>query len=185
MLDSDRESHRRDRVDHRKHERTLSVALEVFPAERLVAISRSMEARAIAKSLGAHALEETDDSDLNVALTTASQFADDAGAEGILSLSCDLPLLAADDLRAMLHNASNGGVAIARDRVRVGTNAMLVAPAGLIPYRFGRESFAAHDKDANETGKLVTIVDRPGLAFDIDTSVDFENWRAQLTSLVD
>ena len=93
----------------------------------------------------------------------------------MLSISCDLPFLIPDDLRALLTVATEGdGLAIASDRPGTGTNALVVSPVGAIPYLYGEGSFAAHLKAAESVGLALNVVRRPGLSFDIDTPDDFE-----------
>ncbi len=67
-------------------------------------------------------------------------------------------------------------VAIAPDRLGTGTNGLGLAPLGIIGFRFGAGSFAAHLAEARAAGVEPTIVARPGLAFDLDTPEDLARW---------
>lgn len=147
----------------------FEVVRKVFPAENIVVISRSEALLEQARSAGAHGEAETG-SELNAALTQASRSAVDRGATALLTLSSDLPFLEADDIRALL--ATEGDVVIATDRVRIGTNALLMRRPFAMPYRYGGESLAAHKAAAAEAGLTITVVERPGLARDIDTPDD-------------
>ena len=60
-------------------------------------------------------------------------------------------------------------MAIAPDRLGTGTNGLALAPPGVIGFRFGTGSFAAHRAEAQAAGVEPAIVARPGLAFDLDT----------------
>jgi len=60
---------------------------------------------------------------------------------------------------------------VAPDRLRQGTNALYWRRAPRV-FRFGRTSFAAHQQAAREQGLTVEIIDRPGLAFDLDEPQD-------------
>jgi 2-phospho-L-lactate guanylyltransferase len=153
--------------------RTLRVALSVFPAGRIIVVSRCAEARAMAEASGACAHRE-ENTGLNAALEAGAHLARAAGAERVLSLSTDLPLLQPADLKAMLD--TRPGVAIARDRRGSGTNALLQAP-GTLHYAYGNDSFAAHARAAETAQQALTIIDRPGLRFDIDTPEDWRHWR--------
>ena len=156
---------------------TLQIALSVWPADRTLVVSRSKEARSIAHSFGAQVLAE-EQGGLNAALSDASTSVAERGATGVLAVSCDLPLLAPPDLRAMLAALSpKMSVRIAADRRGQGTNALLVSPAGLVPYHYGSNSFAAHLESANAVGANVAIISRSGLAFDVDTPDDLEQLR--------
>jgi 2-phospho-L-lactate guanylyltransferase len=152
----------------------LQTALSVWPAERTLVVSQSSEARTIARDLGVRTLAE-ERRGLNAALSEAYAHAAMLGASGVLTISCDLPLLEPSDLLAMLATETpNRCVAIAVDRRGQGTNALLVTPAGLIPYCYGPGSFAAHVERANDVGAQAAVVRRVGLAFDVDTADDLE-----------
>lgn len=107
---------------------------------------------------------------LNAAL---EQVADQlGGTEPLLALSADLPLLCGDDLRAMAALLAQADVVAAPDRAGTGTNALLLARPGLIPYAFGEDSLAAHRAAAQARGLRFALCQRPGLASDIDRPED-------------
>ena len=113
-----------------------------------------------------------DGSSLNTALRQAQQVARSAGAEGLLILPSDLPLLAPADVEAMLDAAASAQVVIAPDRGAGGTNALLLAPPGAIAPSFGEQSYANHRQAAGLAGLSVTIVERRALGLDLDTAED-------------
>jgi 2-phospho-L-lactate guanylyltransferase len=47
-------------------------------------------------------------------------------------------------------------------------------PVDAIPFRFGPGSFDAHLAAARAAGVPTAVVERPGLAFDLDTPADLE-----------
>ena len=61
---------------------------------------------------------------------------------------------------------------IAPDRAARGTNALLVAPPLALGPGFGEESFARHRRLAERADLTLAIVERPGLALDLDTPAD-------------
>ncbi len=61
------------------------------------------------------------------------------------------------------------GVAVAPDRGGSGTNALWRAPADLIGVAFGSGSMVAHATLAWDAGVGAQVVERPGLALDVDT----------------
>ena len=66
------------------------------------------------------------------------------------------------------------GVAIAPDKTGRGTNALALRPPDALRFSFGIDSFAKHRAAA---GALpFVVVDRPGLAFDLDTPEDLARW---------
>jgi 2-phospho-L-lactate guanylyltransferase len=104
----------------------------------------------------------------------------EAVADGIQTLAVlhgDLPNLAPDDVRALLEALSEDrGVAIAPDRAGTGSNGLAMRPPDVIGFRFGPGSFAAHRAQAEDANLAPIIVERPGLAFDLDTPEDLARW---------
>ena len=97
--------------------------------------------------------------------------------ERLVVLHGDLPNLAADDVAALIDAAAGGpAVAIAPDRLGTGTNGLALRPPGVIGFRFGAGSFAAHRAEAQTAGVDPAVVVRPGLAFDLDTPEDLARW---------
>src|SRR5262245_7150460 len=68
----------------------LGVALEVFGPQRVLVISRAAD---VLDAVHAQTLKESYSGDLNRALTEAAEVAAENGADAVLSLSSDLPLL--------------------------------------------------------------------------------------------
>ncbi|WP_238147034.1 2-phospho-L-lactate guanylyltransferase [Rhizorhabdus dicambivorans] len=156
--------------------RTFLVGIQVFPPHLITVVSRSDAQLKAARIAGAHALPERGES-LNDALLQGAQDAVARGATAILSLSSDLPYLEAADLRAMLEAPAD--VAIATDEAGLGTNALLLRPALAIPYRYGAGSLAAHRAAAEAAGLRVAVVERPGLARDVDIPADLDLLRIE------
>ena len=114
---------------------------------------------------------------LNAGLDQAREAAEADGVDRLVVLHGDLPNLAADDVRTLLAAAAGErSVAIAPDRLGTGTNGLALAPPGIIGFRFGTGSFAAHRAEAQKAGVEPAIVARPGLAFDLDTPQDLARW---------
>lgn len=158
-------------LNHRFLAHVIEVCRAVLPAERCWIVSRSAEVLAMARATGAQAVEERGQT-LNPALTQAAKAAACSERIPVLALSTDLPRLSAADLKALIEAAGRAEVVIAPDKSGTGTNALLLASAGLIPYQYGPDSFAAHREAARRAGSSVEVVKRHGLAFDVDTPVD-------------
>jgi 2-phospho-L-lactate guanylyltransferase len=105
---------------------------------------------------------------LNAALDSAR--AGLAGS-GVLVLLADLPLVAAEDVRAIIARADRLGVALAPDRHGRGTNAIAVRADMRWRFLFGADSFARHLRQAEEN----CVVARPGLAIDCDDEADLRH----------
>jgi 2-phospho-L-lactate guanylyltransferase len=154
---------------------TLDVVAGVVGPARTLAVSRSAALLRIAQSMGVGAFAEQEPYGLNEALGQAAQAVRAQGAEGILTISCDLPFLVPDDLRALIAAAEEGaGMVIAGDRDGSGTNALVLSPVGAIAYRYGAQSFAIHQAAAGEAKLTTRTIQRIGLAFDVDTPADLD-----------
>ena len=114
---------------------------------------------------------------LNAGLQQARREALDAGIDLLAVLHGDLPNLAAGDIEALIGAvATPRGVAIAADKTGQGTNALALRPPDVIDFRFGAGSLAAHVAQVEAAGLPLSLVDRPGLAFDLDTPADLARW---------
>jgi 2-phospho-L-lactate guanylyltransferase len=109
---------------------------------------------------------------LNAALSEAARRLADGGAGAILIIAADLPFVTAPDIDALIEAGETHSLVIAPDLARSGTNALLLAPPLLLAPRFGARSFAAHTVAARAAGLEARIVQRDGLARDIDTPAD-------------
>ena len=89
------------------------------------------------------------------------------GAHDILVIHADLPLVTADDIRALLAAAEESGRAIAPDRHGSGTNAVAVKAGQAFHFRFGPDSFERHSIDHRPASVV-----RRGLAVDVDNAED-------------
>jgi len=91
---------------------------------------------------------------------------------GVLFLSADLPTVATDDVEAMIASCPPRGIAIGRAH-DAGTNALALRPPDVLVPSFGApRSSAVHAALAAEAGVAAVLVDRPGLALDLDTPSD-------------
>lgn len=140
----------------------------------IAVVSADRAALDLAESLGARALGDPPGGTINAALSHA--VASLPVNSDVMVLPADLPRLAPDDVTALVE-AGKGGVALAPDRAGTGTNGMFLAEkARAMSFRFGADSFAAHTAGAQALGFAPAIVDRPGLAFDLDAPGDYADW---------
>jgi len=154
--------------------RVLSVARQA--GEDVVVISPSAELEPIAGEAGAQ-LAVQRGMGLNAGLDQAREAAETDGVERLVVLHGDLPNLVAGDVMALIDAAAEQrAVAIAPDRLGTGTNGLALSPPGVIGFSFGAGSFTAHRAAALESGLQPVVVNRPGLAFDLDTPADLARW---------
>lgn len=154
---------------------TLDTLTKIPEIEHVLVISRDHSALALARDHGARTVQEHGAPQLNLALTRATIVAKTYATRGILIVPADLPLITAEDVRAMLDLAKDPPVVVvAPDRHKLGTNALLVCPAGLIEYEFGPDSFRRHCERAIKVGARLEVCELPSLALDMDLPEDLE-----------
>jgi 2-phospho-L-lactate guanylyltransferase len=114
---------------------------------------------------------------LNRGLDEARAAAMAEGIETLVTLHGDLPNLRAAEIADLIAGVADAaGVAIAPDRGGTGTNGLALRPPDVIAFRFGIGSFRAHRREAARAGVPFVVIDRPGLAFDLDTPDDLARW---------
>lgn len=160
----------------------LARTLDVLTAQPVLAgvlvVSADPTALDLAKAKDAVALMEIEVS-LNAALAQATAWLAERGAEATLVLPADLPLLSGEDVAGLVALAEPSPVVVlAPDRREQGTNALLSAPPGLIPYAFGAGSFARHQELCQVRRVPCRLYRSPGLAFDVDVPEDLREWLA-------
>jgi 2-phospho-L-lactate guanylyltransferase len=137
----------------------------------MAVVSRDPAVLACAAALGALPIVEVGD-DLNTALAQASATVQALGAEAVLMLPSDLPLLTATDLDALFElGEEEDGVVIAPSHDG-GTNALLLRPPQAIAYAFGEASFAHHLALAAAAGLPSHVYQSATLALDVDRPED-------------
>jgi 2-phospho-L-lactate guanylyltransferase len=91
----------------------------------------------------------------------------------MVQLPADIPLVTPEDIGVLLAvHGEAPTVTLAPSRDARGTNAVACSPPDVMPLRFGGDSFVGHLRRARAQGIEPLIVERPGLALDIDTPVD-------------
>ena len=96
--------------------------------------------------------------------------ADAVRADRILLVPGDCPALDPDEVEALL--ARTASVVIVPDRHGTGTNALLLAPPGVMTPAFGDGSFARHSALARAAGAEPDVADVRTLGLDVDTPDD-------------
>jgi 2-phospho-L-lactate/phosphoenolpyruvate guanylyltransferase len=163
---------RRDLVT-RMVRRTVEAAVNTPGVAETIVVTPDDEVRGLALAAGARPLRQRSQG-LNRGLGEAREEAVAGGADALLVLPIDLPMVSPDALAAVLAPLRQGErplVVIVPDRHRRGTNALLLAPPEAIEFGFGGDSRAAHAACAVEAGARLVELDGP-LTLDIDTPDD-------------
>jgi 2-phospho-L-lactate guanylyltransferase len=152
---------------------TLGVLAQAPGVGRTMVVTRDPAALALAAEWGAAGLAEHGTRGLNAALTQAGQAAREGGAEAVLVLPTDLPLLSAADVATLASQAQGERMmVVAPDRREQGTNALLVRPPDAVPFAFGEGSFARHQALAEQAGMTIRVCRLPRVALDVDLPDD-------------
>ncbi len=129
----------------------------------------------MATSWGAEVLVEPREEGQNVAARRGIRRAVEQGAEAVLILSSDLPLVTAKAVREILDAAARhpSPVAVAAPAIgRGGTNALYLRPPGAIGLHFGDDSLAKFREDAELLGVRFVVHHSDAMALDLDEPSD-------------
>jgi len=142
---------------------------------RVLVVAGGEEVSELAASWGAEVLLEPREEGQNVAARRGINRALDKGAEAILLLSSDLPLVTQNAVKAMLEAAARvkGPVVVAAPAIgRGGTNALYLRPPDAIGLHFGDDSFAKFRDDAATRGVPFVVHESDEIALDLDEPSD-------------
>lgn len=164
-------------------EHVLTTLLAVPEIATVALVSPDTEVLGWGRELGALPIYQRS-GDLNVGLELARERVVATGADTVLVALGDLPLLTVPDVAALLehlHAAATGdtlerhaAVVLAADRVGRGTNLLAVRPAAALPFSFGVNSLARHQRIARERGIEPVLYTTPGMRFDVDEPADVQ-----------
>lgn len=143
----------------------------------VVVVSRDADVRACATAWGAQPLVE-EVANLNAALEQARRAALAQGADAIMVLPADLPLVTGAALRTLAAALPAAPAMVIAPSSTGGTNALLLHPADALPFAFGIESCARHCALADARGLTIIIQPAPELAFDVDLPADLQRLTA-------
>ena len=161
--------------------RVVEAAMHTPGIAGVTVVTASDAVVAFAQNLGAQCLRLESDHGTAAACTRALHSLPRDDSAGVLFVAGDLPLISPSALIPLVELAKNNPlIAIAGDRHRFGTNALLCAPRGAIPLCFGEASFAKHLAVAANLGVPAHIVDSAPLSLDIDEPADLREWQHRL-----
>ena len=143
--------------------------------DHVLIVTGADEVADMARAWGAEVLLEPREEGQNVAARRGIDRAKAAGADAVLLLSSDLPLVSEDAIRDMLQAASRlpSPVAVAAPAIgRGGTNALYLRPPDAIGLHFGDESLPQFRADAEQRGVKFALFESDALALDLDEPAD-------------
>jgi 2-phospho-L-lactate guanylyltransferase len=146
---------------------------------RLV-VTGSKEVAAMAERLGARALLEQRQEGQNVAAKRGIEHAIESGAQAVVLLSSDLPLVTAKAVGDLLDAAGRVAppAAVAVPALgRGGTNALYLNPPDAISLHFGADSLEAFRREAETKGVKFVTFKSEAMALDLDEPADLARSR--------
>ena len=133
----------------------------------IVVVSRDDGGRRLADEFGVEVFADSA-SDLSGAVAEASEHVrTSCAASGTLFVPGDVPLIAPDDVAAIL--AGHQQVTLVPDASDIGTNALATSPPNAFDYLFDGKSFKPHLAAAKSAGLETRVVRRPAFGIDVDT----------------
>lgn len=151
---------------------TLAAITAARSVEETLVVSGDPVAQEIAANNGCDVVPDpTDEGHVAAALAGIAR-AEVEGAECVVLLPGDCPLLDPRELDRLLAGLPACYVTIVPDRHGEGTNALVLAPPGVIRPAFGEGSRERHVAAAREAGIPFAVEELPSLALDLDTPAD-------------
>jgi 2-phospho-L-lactate guanylyltransferase len=134
---------------------------------------------AIASALGAEVIREAEERGETSAVDFARQELQSAGCEAVI-IPADMPLVRAADIEQVLARVPERATApfalLVPSHDRLGTNALLLAPPGVIKLRFGYDSFSFHMGQVTAQGLPIRYMENEHMALDIDEPKDLDQF---------
>ena len=166
------EDERREALVAAMLEDTLEAIAGARSIERTVVVTGDQRAQEIIAASDADVLPDPADEGHVVAALAGIARAEVDGAERVVLLPGDCPLLDPRELDSLLTGVPASFVAIVPDRHGTGTNALVLSPPGAIQPAFGEGSRDRHVAAARESGIPFAVEEVPSLALDLDTPAD-------------
>lgn len=161
-------------------EDTFAAAARVRSIDRITVVTLYPPAIALAEKFGMEVILETEQISESASVDFGSRSATTLGAEAVLRLPIDLPLITAEDIETILAaDKSEPSVVIVPSRDGTGTNAILRRPPTLFLSHFGTGSLAKHIAEAERANADCTLLNLPNIALDIDEPEDLVEFLTQ------
>ena len=149
-------------------ERVLDALSHSARLDHVLVVTAESDAALAAQARGFEVVAEPVLAGHNAAAELGIARALELGATRALLVPGDCPLLAADEIDALLDRHDGPSVVVVPDRHGTGTNALLLSPPDAIPPAFGPGSRERHEGLADG----VVVDEVPGLLLDVDTPED-------------
>jgi 2-phospho-L-lactate/phosphoenolpyruvate guanylyltransferase len=140
--------------------------------ERVIVVTGDPIAQELAAEAGAEVVPDPEDAGHVVAAQAGIARAEVEGAERVVLLAGDCPLLDPRELDRLLTGVPGRYVGIVPDRHGTGTNALVLSPPDAIVPAFGEGSKARHVDAARQAEIPFGVEELPSMELDLDTPAD-------------
>ncbi|MBI2986798.1 MAG: 2-phospho-L-lactate guanylyltransferase [Deltaproteobacteria bacterium] len=135
----------------------------------------------IASFLGIHVIREESERGETEAVVFALSKISQVGIHSVLVIPGDIPLVRSSDIELLLEQISGHDrdipfALLTPSHDRMGTNALLLSPPGVIKLRFGYDSFSYHLGQVEAAGLPPRVLENEMIALDIDEPKDLERF---------
>lgn len=145
---------------------------EARGVERTIVVSGDPVAQELAAEAGTEIVADPEDAGHVEAALAGIARAEAEGAERVVLLAGDCPLLDPRELDRLLTAVPAPYVGVVPDRHGAGTNALLLSPPSAIAPDFGGDSLERHVEAARRAGIPFGIERLPSIELDLDTPAD-------------
>jgi len=148
--------------------------------DRILVVTLDENAVKLAESLDIEVIKETKQNGESESVDWASIICKEMGAESVLVIPGDAPLITPEDVDFILEKEKPyHSVILVPARDELGTNAILRKPPDVIPSRFGYDSFKKHIEEARRRNIPYEIHKLPRVALDLDEPEDLSLFASQ------
>jgi 2-phospho-L-lactate guanylyltransferase len=147
-------------------------AIRASTVKEAVVVGSDPRVRELAANAG-FLYKDEDGRGLNRAITGSIDWCMKRGAEAVLVLPGDIPLLSPVDINRIIKIAGDSEpTVVLSPSENGGTNALFMRPPNLIPVSYGQGSFKKHINRIRARGVRPKVYYSPSVAFDIDSQKD-------------
>lgn len=153
------------------------LALQTVPRLGVIAVvSPDADVLNRARELGAAAIAEPPETrGINDALVHARGVMSPGNVDALLVLLADVPAISPREIEVILDALPEDRGIVICPSSAAGTSALALRPPDAISFRFGHQSFAAHEREATGRGVQMSVLNIDSLARDIDEPDDLRH----------
>lgn len=148
-------------------------AISASSVDKTVLIGSDTDVERVSLNWEAAFLSDTGE-ELNQVLQYATDWSIHKGAEAVLVLPADVPLVTSEDIDQVISLCSDRPSVAVSPSSRGGTNALMRNPARVMPTYFGPDSSKRHLHEASKLGIRASIYKSAGLSLDMDLPRDLK-----------